>query len=160
MRRLIGMGAAVALVMTGWAAGTRAEEEKVKLDQVPKAVMDAARAKFPGAEIKGAEKEVEDGKTSYEIGLVHEGHKIDVVISPEGTIKAVETTVEAKDLPRAVTAAVEAKYPGATLGKAEKIEEDGKTTYEVKLASGKKKLEVLLDAKGKILKTEEEDEDD
>jgi len=161
MRSTIKAGAAVALAMAGWAAGARAHEEKIALDKVPAAVMKAAKARFPGAEIKGAEKEVEDGKTTYEIGLVHEGHKIDVVITPEGTVKAVETTIEATDLPAAVTAAITAKYPQAAVKKAERIEEDGKTTYEVKLMPAKgKAVEVLMDSKGKVLKTEDEDDDD
>ena len=160
MQSSIKVGAAVALAMAGWAAGARAEEAKVALDQVPKAVLAAAKARFPGAEIKGAEKEVEDGKTTYEIGLVHEGHKVDVVLTPDGTIKAVETVVEASDLPAAVSAAVAARYPHAAVKKAEKIEEDGKTTYEVKLEPKTgKAVEVLLDSKGKILKTEDEDDE-
>ena len=39
-----------------------ADEEKVPLDKLPKAVLDAVKAKFPKAQLLGAEKETVDGK--------------------------------------------------------------------------------------------------
>src|SRR5258708_9416390 len=50
------------LAVLGLASGTRAQEEKIPLDRVPEAVMNSAKARFPGAEIKGASEETEDGK--------------------------------------------------------------------------------------------------
>jgi hypothetical protein len=44
------------LAVLGLASGTRAQEEKVSLHRVPRAVMISAKARFPGAEIKQASK--------------------------------------------------------------------------------------------------------
>lgn len=90
------------------AAGTsaRAKEERVPLDRVPKAVVDAVKAKFPDAKLTEAEKKTEDGKTTYEIELEHKGQEYAVSATAEGKITEVEREVEIKDLPKAVTDAI------------------------------------------------------
>ena len=47
----------------------RADEEKIAVDKLPAAVKKAIKNKFPKAEIEKASKEVEDGKTTYEVEL-------------------------------------------------------------------------------------------
>lgn len=160
MRTSIGAGMAAVLGLAGLAVAARAEDEKVPLDKVPAAVMKAVKDKFPGAAVKGAEKEVEDGKTTYEIASVHDGHKLDVSVKEDGTIAQVEKEIEAKDLPKAVAEAVKAKYPKGSIKKSEEITEGEKATYEVVVAvDGKKPFEVVLDPKGKILEDEGDDKD-
>jgi len=154
------MGTAAGLVLITLATGLRADESKIPLDQVPKPVINAVKAKFPGAELKGAVKEVEDGKTLYEISVTYQGKSIDVVAKPDGAITAIEKLIDAKDLPKPVVAALKAKYPGATVKKAEELTEDGKVSYEVSLMTAdKKNVGVTLDPKGKILETEGGDAD-
>ena len=135
----------------------RADDEKVPLSDVPKAVLDAVKAKFPKTEIKQAIKEVEDGKTSYEIETKEAGRAIDLTLKPDGTILSVEKEVAVADLPKAVTAAIEAKYPRATIGKAELLleYEDGKeeSEYEVAVTTAdKQEVEITLTPEGKIVK--------
>ena len=65
MRTKRGMGfmtAAGFLAVLGLASGTRAQEGEIPLKRVPKAVMNSAKAKFPGAKITVASAETEDGK--------------------------------------------------------------------------------------------------
>lgn len=143
-------------------SGVRADEEKVALKDVPKAVLDAVKAKFPKAELTEAAKETEDGKTTYEVALKNDGHKVEVGLTAEGTIQEIETEVAVKDLPKAVSAAVTAKYPDSTFKKAESITrfEAGKESknYEVVVATKtKKSVEVTVSPEGKVVKTEDED---
>lgn len=157
--------ACVLLSMTALSAGLRADEEKIPLQDVPRAVLDAVKTRFPNGEIKSAEKEVEDGQTSYEIALRDGGHAIDVALSANGAIVEIEKEIAVKDVPKPVASAVAAKYPGATIRKAEEIVayKGGKEekSYEVVVAeSGKKSVEVKLSADGKIVKHEEDDEDE
>jgi uncharacterized membrane protein YkoI len=141
------------------AADVRGGEEDIPLNKVPKAVMDSVKAKFPGAEMKGAAKEEEEGKTSYEVSITYGGKKIDVVAKPDGTILAVETVIKAADLPAAVKKTLEAKYPKAEYKTIESIEEGDKLSYEVLLETADDKdLEITLDRNGKILETEEKKE--
>jgi uncharacterized membrane protein YkoI len=141
-------------------SGVRADEQKVELKDVPQAVLDAVKAKFPGAELKGAGKETEDGKTLYEVTLKDKGQNVDATLTPEGLIKEIEREITPRDLPKPVAAALEAKYPKAAIKKAEVIVEieAGKETksYEVVLTTeDKKSVEVKLSPEGKVLKTEE-----
>jgi len=135
-----------------------ADEEKIPVDKLPAAVLKAVKAKYPKAKIEEAAREVEDGETTYEVELKDEGHELDVTLKADGTIVEVERTIAVEALPEAVRNAVAAKYPDAKIKKAEEITkgETGPVLYEVDLGSA----EVVLDAKGKILKTEDDGDDD
>ena len=157
--------AGVLLGLVSFVAIVRADEEKIPLKDVPKAVLDALKAKFPAGEMKGAGKETEDDETIYEITLVDRGKHIDVSVDEEGEIEEVETEIAAGDLPKPVAESLHAKYPEATIRKAEEIVEieDGEETksFEVVVVTGAKKtFEVKLSPGGKILTEEEEDKDD
>ena len=157
MTRAIVAGLTAILGMAACTLVARAEDETIPLDKVPPAVMAAVKAKFPGAEIKGAEKEVEDGKTTFEIELKDAGRDVDVALSADGTILEIEKELPIADLPRPVAAAVKAKYPKATLKTAEEITKGEAKSYEVVVEEAGRKKEVALDSKGKILENEEDD---
>jgi uncharacterized membrane protein YkoI len=158
MRRILASVATCALVVLATAAVVHADEEKVALDKLPKAVKDAIKAKFPDAELVGAEKETENGKTQYEVSIKNKKDKLDVILSADGKIVAIEKEIEAKELPKPVTAALDAKYPKATIKKVEEITKDDKVTFEVLIETAdKKKLEVVFDPKGKIVEEEKKD---
>jgi uncharacterized membrane protein YkoI len=149
---------AVGLALLAGLTAARADEgkeEKVPLDKLPRAVVDAVKAKFPGAELVSAEKEKEDGKDVYEVAIKFKDHNIEVTLTPEGKILSIEKEITLKDLPRAVAAALEARYPRADIKKVEEIDKDGVISYEVLLVTAdKKKLEVTFDPKGKVLEEE------
>jgi uncharacterized membrane protein YkoI len=136
-----------------------ASEEKVPLDKVPKAVTDAIKARWPDAELpKQALKEVgEDKKATYEIEFKTKKDELEVTLTEAGEITLIEREMEVKDLPKAVTKALEDKYPKAQLKEADEVTKvEGKKEklayYEVELTTAdKKKLEVQVDPDGKIL---------
>jgi putative PepSY-like beta-lactamase-inhibitor len=137
-----------------------ADEEKISVKELPKAVLRAVKEKFPKAEIKGAAKEEEDGKTTYEVMLKVKGRSVDVAMKADGTILEIEKEMAVDDLPKAVRKTLSAKYPNAKITKAEAVTkgEDGPVRYEVAITT-----EVVLNAKGKIAGAsakEEEDDDD
>ncbi|AGA24862.1 Protein of unknown function (DUF2874) [Singulisphaera acidiphila DSM 18658] len=146
----------VGSLVLGAVAG--ADEESIPVDKLPAAVLKAAKAKFPKAKIDEAAKEVEDGVTTYEVSLKVEGHSVDLAIKPDGTIVEIEKEIAADALPEAVKKTLAAKYPNVKIKKAEEITKggDGSVSYEVVVGSA----EVVLDAKGKIVKTEEDEDDE
>lgn len=161
MQRFRGWLTMCVFVMVTAGVVARAEddkEEKVPLDKVPKAVLKAVGAKFKGAELVSAQTEKADGKILYEINLKDKGHTVDVSVTQDGKIVSIEKTIAAKDLPRPVAKAIDSKYPKAKYQSVEEITEDGKTSYEVLLVTAdKKKLEVVVDRTGKIVKEEQKD---
>jgi uncharacterized membrane protein YkoI len=153
----------VASLVIGVLAGAlaRADEEKVPLDKVPKAVLDAVKAKFEGAELKSASTEKEDGKLIYEINIKHQGHSIDVSLTEDGKIVSIEKTIDRKDLPKPVAEALDSKYPKATIKVIEEVTEKDKVNYEVHLVTvDKKEVEVVFDPSGKVVKEEKKEKED
>lgn len=161
MKTMLGKLAAGVAVLALALVCARADEEKVPLDKVPKAVIDAVKKEFPKAEVAGAATEKEDGKTVYEITLKLNKKNIDVTVTPEGKITLVEKEIDAKDLPKAVATALEAKYPKATIDLVEELSKDGKVTaYEMKITTAdKKKFEVEFAPDGKFVKEEAKKEE-
>jgi uncharacterized membrane protein YkoI len=152
----------VVCVLSSMAAGAdEPKEGKVSLDKVPNAVLKAVKAKFKGAELVSASTENDNGKLVYEIVLKDKGQNVDVSVSPEGKLLSFERTLAAKDLPRPVRESINKKYPRAEYKRIEELTEDDKTSFEVLLVtSSKKKIEVVLDRDGKILKETQEKEKD
>ena len=134
-----------------------AGEEKLRRGDLPSAVRKAVDRKFPEAKFRGAAKEVEDGKTTYEVEMTIEGRAVDAILSPEGKILEVEREVPAAKLPAAVAKALAAKYPGAKIEKAETITkgEDGPVRYEVAI----KGTEVVLTPEGRVVTPDAEDDE-
>jgi hypothetical protein len=130
------------------------DEEKVSPDKVPQKVQDAVKAKFPEAKVIKASKEKENNETIYEVAIKNGDQKITMDIKEDGTIVEYEKEINVKDLPKAVSEALAAKYPNATFKTAEEVYKNDKLdSYEVIIEpSGKKAFEVVVSPEGKILK--------
>jgi uncharacterized membrane protein YkoI len=153
------LSAAVAAVFVLAGSIARADDKE---KEVPKKVMDALKAKFPKAVIDKWTKEKEGDAIVYDIEFKEEGRKCEADIKEDGTIVNYEREIAVKDLPKAVTEAVEKKYPKATLkevmeiteikGKEEKLE-----GYEINLVTAdKKEVEVTIAPDGKVLEDSSE----
>jgi Putative beta-lactamase-inhibitor-like, PepSY-like len=149
------------LAVLGLAPVTRAQDEDIPLDRVPKAVMNAAKAKFPGAEIKVASEETEDGKPPvFALRMKHHRHDMGVTFKADGTVVLVETAVPAKELPKVVLRAVGHKYPGARIRHAESVMKGPEVKkkadyYEFYIMTADRKPALVqVDPDGKVLKPE------
>jgi hypothetical protein len=149
------------LGLLGTATVTLADEKKIAIDDLPKAVVKAARKAFPEAKIVGASKETEDGETIYEVEMKLDGKSIDLSIDDEGEIEAVEKEIEVEDLPRAVINAARKKFPEGKIAKVEEVsDEDDVVVYELIIETkGGKSREVVFSPNGKIKEGEDEDDD-
>src|SRR5262249_38862157 len=136
-------------------------EEKVELDKVPKAVLDAVKAKFKDAKLTGATKEKgDDGKDIYEIAFTYKDHKYEAELKPDGTFIAIDRQLDFKELPKEVAKTLEEKYPKAKYEVIEEVTKNDKIEYyEIELTTAdKKKIEVLIDPSGKVTKEEKKEE--
>jgi uncharacterized membrane protein YkoI len=153
---LVRLGAFAAIVFIG-ARGAGAQEEPVAQDKIPKAVMDALLAKFPGARIDKCVREKEGDAVVYDIEFKQNGRKCEADIKENGSYINYEKAIEAKDLPKAVREAIEKRYPRAAMKEVmEETEVKGKdeklSAYEVVLdTADKKEVEVRVSPEGKIL---------
>jgi hypothetical protein len=125
---------------------------------VPDAVKTAFAKKFPS--VKNVEWSKENDKefeAEFKVGSTEQSANFDTA----GTWLETETKIKTSELPSAVSKAIATKYPDYKIEEAEKTEKPGNViTYEVKVEKGETSYEVLVSPDGKIIKAEEEKEDE
>jgi putative PepSY-like beta-lactamase-inhibitor len=145
------------LLLTGSSLRAQDKKDKLNLDKIPKAVMDALKSKFPKAKIHKWTKAKEGDDVVYDIEFKEKGRACESDIKENGIYINYEKAIQAKDLPKAVVAGIEKRYPKATLKEImEETEVKGKeeklSAYEVVLVTADKKdVELRLSPDGKIL---------
>ena len=154
MRPLTAAGLSAVL---GLAPVTRAQDETIPLDRLPKAVMKVAKARFPGAEIRQASEEAEDGKPIYSLEMKHLRHIVDVSFKANGTVVLVKTSISQKALPRVLLRAIGRQYPGASVKGAEAVTKGPEPKkavdyYELYLLTAHNRpRRITVDPKGNVL---------
>jgi hypothetical protein len=142
---------AVALVLvTGTLSAIPAagEDVKMSLKELPAVVRQAADQHLLGGVIRGASKEIEKGKTFYEIETLRAGHGRDLLFDTEGHLVAVEEVVTLDAVPPPVRHALSAR--GKVL-KVESVTKGTDVSYEAAVERNGKKMDVLVDATGKAI---------
>lgn len=130
-----------------------AQEKKIDLNKVPKAVLASFHKAYPNAEIKGTSTEKEKGHKYYEIESMEGSKHIDLLISKSGKIEEVEETIPASELPSPVMKTLNAKFQGLKINRAEKVTSGKKITFELSIESNNKKHGVVILPDGKIIKS-------
>jgi uncharacterized membrane protein YkoI len=154
----IGARLAVLSLVTGLAvlAPARAQEKKIKREDLPPAVEKTVAAQSHGAAIKGFSSEVDEGKTLYEVELTVNGHGKDISMDKEGKIVEVEEEVAIDSLPPEVKAGLTKAAGSGTITKVESLTKGGKlVAYEADVKNGSKRSEVQVGPNGNKLAHEE-----
>ena len=156
---------AIALLICATIVASAQGEQKIKAKDLPAAVTAAFQKAYPNAKIKGTSKEVENGKTLYEIGSVDGKINRDLLYDADGTCAELEETISVKALPVDVGNALKRNFPKGKVMKSERLMKGETIQYELIIQSGKEKHEVVFDAKGAVVKdskvkVKEEDEKD
>src|SRR5215510_14007656 len=113
-----------------WLGAAAAQQPRTKI-KVPPAVQKTVDEQSQGAKIRGLSKEVENGKTQYELELTINGHAKDMIIDPNGAILLVEEDITLDSLTPAVKAEVEKNIGQAKLLRLESVTKGGALTgYE------------------------------
>jgi hypothetical protein len=134
---------------------THAASDEIPTSKLPKLVTKILEIKYPAAELVTAFKDVEDEETLFSVILKFKKFEYEVAITAEGEILETAKTLTAKDLPEAVVTALQAKYRNSKIKEAVEVREPGQSitqTFHVEIDTAQKAtLEVILDAKGKVL---------
>lgn len=137
---------ALGLVVLLWAQDPH--EQQISRKGVPAAVLTAFEKSYPNATIKGYSKETDNGQVVYEIESVEGGTTRDVTYTADGTLVSVEETLDTSALPPGVKAALDTRFPGGKIRKAEKITKGAVVAYEFKIKHNGRTTEVAFDADG------------
>jgi hypothetical protein len=152
MRALVFVVASAFLSASATAQQIPAKSEAVQIQDVPNAVLDAVKAKFPDAEMQKAKKKVENGKTFFGIGLTSKGTQRSLLLTPKGKIIELQTVIPTSELPAKVSEAVYASYPNSTTKKVQKVTEykEEKSHKVEVITADQKTKKLVVDAEGKI----------
>jgi uncharacterized membrane protein YkoI len=146
LRRVLSFTAA-ALLMS--AALIYAAEKKIQAKDLPPAVQQAVAQETRGATIKGYAREVEGGKTMFEVETTVNGHSRDLLFDASGKLIEVEEATSLDDVPAAVKAALEARGRVLTV---ESVTRGKTVTYEGTVEKSGRKSEISVTADGKPVK--------
>jgi hypothetical protein len=146
---------ATGLLLVGFAFGEE-KETKVAMKDLPPAVQTTVAEQSRGARIRGLSKEVEDGKTYYEVSMTLKGHGKDVLIDSEGAVVEVEEQVTLASLPPQVRAAIVKATGKGKILNVESISKGGQVeAYEAHIATGRKRSEIKVGLDGQLLAGDE-----
>ena len=150
-------GLAALILAAGLCTVATAEdkEEAVKLAQVPAAAQGSIKKLATEKEIKKVERSIEDGKVAYEVEVARGGRELEFKVSADGKLLSLEEVVALTEVPEAVRKAFSEQAGDGTLGKVERITEDGRATYETKVMRSGRTLEITVAPDGKLLGTED-----
>lgn len=128
-------------------------ETKVKPKNLPPAVQKTVQEQSQGAKVRGLAKEVEKGKTFYELEFMVEGHTKDMLIAPDGKVVAIEEEIALSAVSAAVKAELEKQTGKGHISKLETITKNGTLEYyEARIKTGVKSREVKVNPEGKVIK--------
>lgn len=129
-----------------------AGEAAVKMKDLPPAVQKTVQAQTKGAQIKGLSREVEKGRTMYEVETMLNGKSRDLLIDATGALVSVEEPVAIESIPAAAKAALDRLAAGGKIKSVESVTKGQTVTYEAVIAKGLKKSEVVVAADGSVQK--------
>ncbi|HEY7141978.1 MAG TPA: hypothetical protein VIE44_17925 [Methylomirabilota bacterium] len=150
----LALAAAVATLAAG--CGTSGSGEgsgtRVSLEDLPDAPRRTVQKLTAGGQIERIDKEVEDGRTVYDVEATVGGkHTEFLVADSDGAVLETETSVDFTQLPAAVRAAA-VQYFDNTVGlTALKKDAFGQVSYEISGTRNGKSAEATFDPTGKIL---------
>ena len=144
---LLSMGAA--------RAQEKENAKKLSVKWLPAAVRKTAEEQSKGALIRGVSKEVDAGKTVYEVEMKVDGHTKDIIIAADGTLMIAEEEMALASLPEAVKAAIEKHAGKGRILLVEAVTQGGALAYyEAQVQTGRKRSEIKVGPDGSSIAEE------
>ena len=141
MKFVAGVAVSAALLMAD-------SEVKVKMQDLPAPVQKAAREQLKNATLVGLNKEVEGGKTVYEVETKVNGHSRDVSLDAKGAVVEIEEETDVAAIPAPAREALTKLAAGGKMGKVETVTAGSSVSYETVVTKGRRHKEVAVNADG------------
>ena len=156
------MAALGSTIIIGQETPEDAKEVKVKISQLPAAVVEAIKTNCSGCSIDKATREIEHGVTVYDIEFKR--GQGEIAVATDGSVIDRETVVLLKDVPAAALDAIRRGAAGARIKHISKDEiradlKDGQIiklgspryVYEAELEKGNRAAEIEVSSEGQII---------
>ena len=136
--------------------GGLAQAQKLKENEVPKAVKESFAKRFPKAkEVKWSKEDATEFEAEFEIDEAEQSVNFDQA----GKWLVTETEIKSSQLPASVKATIAKEFAGYKIEEAEKTDAASEGVfYEVELEKGELNYEVQISSDGKVLKKSEKKE--
>jgi Putative beta-lactamase-inhibitor-like, PepSY-like len=144
---------ASAVILAVCPSSVLAQEKKMSCNALPPAVRAAFEKAFAKATINDCVRDVEKGKTTFEITSTEGETRRHVRFHPDGKVMEVEEPVAIGSVPEPAKQAVSKKYPKGEITLVEKVTRDDQVLYEFRVKQGKKSLQIAFDSDGKEVKS-------
>jgi uncharacterized membrane protein YkoI len=157
---------AIAFTTTGHAVQDSTKVVKLKISELPTAVVEALKTNCAGCSIDKATREVENGVTVYDIEFKH--GRGEIAVAGDGYVIDRETIVALNDVPAAAQEAIRKGAAGAKIKLVAKGEihaelKDGQViklsspryVYEAELVKGNQQAEIEVSADGQVIESPE-----
>jgi len=149
MKTLIAAAIALGALVTGTAL---AAQKKIKMQDLPPTVQQTVKEQTKNATLVGLMKEVENGKTVFELETKVNGRGRDLMIEESGAVLSVEEEVTLDSIPAAARAAIEKQAAGGKITKVETLTIGKTVTYEAAVVRKGKTSEIAVAADGSAVK--------
>jgi uncharacterized membrane protein YkoI len=128
-------------------------EKKVQFNDLPAAVQKAAKQQeTKGVTVQGYNKQIENGRTFYEVEARANGKTRDILLDDVGTIVEVEQEVEISKVPVAAIEGLKREAGGANIRHIEHVTKGGKTSYEAVILKNGKKKAIAVNGDGSAIR--------
>lgn len=128
--------------------------EDMELAEIPAAVQKRIKGELGAAKIESIGKVVEDGETSFEVEIFHDGKTSELSIAPDGELLWKEISLA--ESPIAVQKTIRERVGGGKLGDISKTTDKGDVFYDVNFSRDGKSRSLTIDEKG-VSESEEEE---
>ncbi len=130
----------------------KATSKMLDVKTLPPAVQKTVQEQTKGATIRGLSKEVENGKTQYELETKANGHNRDLLIDPEGKVLEVEEEVDIASLPATVQTEIKKNLGTGKILRLESVSKNNSLTgYEASVERNGKQSSLAMGPDGKAL---------
>ena len=126
--------------------------DKLKMEDLPAAVQTSVKEQTRNATLVGISKEVEKGKTVYEVETSINGKTRDLMLDDAGKVTSVEEEVDIKSIPDRARQAIQKNAAGGTVKKVEIVTVGSIVTYEAAIQKAGKNFEMTVNADGSVRK--------
>jgi uncharacterized membrane protein YkoI len=149
MKRLIATTITLSVLGIG---AVLAADNQLKVQDLPAAVQKTVKEQTKNATLVGLIKEVENGKTVYELETKVNGLARDLMIGAAGAILSVEEEVTLDGIPAGARAAIQKQAARGKITKVEILTEGKTVSYEAVVVKNGKTSEIAVKANGSAVK--------
>lgn len=138
------------------------QRQKIKKEEVPQPVLQAIQKDHPQLGGVVFERETREGNPIYGMEIRNKAQgkesskEEEVLYSADGHLIERHTQTQVKSVPKNVVQSLKQSHPKATITEAEQVTDSSQSVigYELDVRDGKKRMELVFNTEGKLLRQE------